>query len=302
MNRQETNLKEKIRYPLIFLIVIIGLIAISAEIDWFWEGGLQGTEELKELAFIFLFGVFIPVVLLFGFYIQKGSSSIKVPLPNKNDRKRFIWSIIIILILQNLIPIFYLFLNRDETIIDIILAILLLGNFVAMGTLAAYFPLHKEPSKRMKRWFLFFLIAILPFYILIASIIWITWMIPDLKLIYWILMWGVLMPLTFVFLGVSWKSRTGMARESFNIAFGGILIQYSFLEDFLYYALNGQPQPVSYNALLNLPIDLAHLFGHQGVGLSPVELGIWMGIIITIGILILFDIPYQIYQKLKGGK
>jgi hypothetical protein len=292
---------EKWVYPLVFLAVIIGLIAISAEIDWFWNGGLYDTVPVKELAFVFLFGVFTPVVVLFGFYIiKKMPLSADKPSPLQGDRKKFVWSIIIIVILQNTIPVVYLLLDRDLIIIDVTLAILLFGNFVAMAALAAYYPIHPDESKQTKRWFLFFLIGVFSFYVMIGGIIGVSWMIPDLKLIYWILMWGVVMPMTFVFLGLCWKARTGERRQAFNIAFGGILIQYSFLEDVLFYALNGQPQPTGYNALLNLPIDIAHLFGHQGIALTPAELLIWLVIMLSLGVLIIFDVPYQIYHRLRS--
>jgi nitric oxide reductase large subunit len=63
--------------------------------------------------------------------------------------------------------------------------------------------------------------------------------------------------------------------------------------------LNGQPQPAGYTALLNLPIDLARLFGHQGVPLTPKELYLWMSIIICVAIVIIFDIPFPIYNKIR---
>lgn len=298
MSNLKLGWKENFVNSLIFLAVIIGLIAISAEIDWFWNGGLHGTVAFKELAYIFLFGIFVPFVTLFGFYVIR-----KIPISGEpfigspSDRKKFIWSLLIILVLQNTIPVVYLLMDRNLVVIDVILAVMLFANFIAMAALAAYFPVHSEEPKRVKNWLLFFLIGVLPFYVLIGGVIGLSWMIPDLKLLYWILMWGVVMPITFVFLGVSWKTRTGSARKAFNIAFGGIIIQYSFLEDVLFYALNGQPQPTGYTALLNLPIDLAHLFGHQGIAITPIELLIWIIIMFSIGIPIIFDVPYQVYQK-----
>jgi len=65
--------------------------------------------------------------------------------------------------------------------------------------------------------------------------------------------------------------------------------------------LNGQPQPSGgYQALLNFPLDISRLFGHQGVALTPTELVLWMIIMISIAVIVLFDVPYQVYKKISG--
>ena len=249
----------------------------------------------------------MPLLLLIGWIIlkislHKGAEPVRV----EGHKKKFIWSIVIILIMQNMIPIFYLMFNRDELFVDILIAFLLIANFIAMAALAAFIPIPSKEGQSRRRLLMYFLFAVLPFYVLVGGLIGASWAVTGgtqdtLKLIYWIMMWGVVMPLSFVFLGVSWKLGRGESRKAFNIGIAGILIQYSFLEDFLFYALNGQPQPPGgYTALLNFPLDISRLFGHQGIPLTPIELVIWMIIMISIAVIVLFDVPYLIYKKITG--
>lgn len=307
MSESEKKLRDQLLWPLIFLGIFVLLIAISAEVDWFWNGGLYGTVPLKELAYVWLFSVLIPLILIIGWVLlnklpKEGSEPVRI----EGDKKKFIWSIVIILIMQNMVPVFYMMFNRDELFVDLIIAILLIVNFIAMAALAAFIPIPSQKTKIRKRWLMYFLIAVLPFYVLVGGLIGASWAVTGgtqdtLKLIYWIMMWGVVMPLSFVFLGVSWKLGTGESRKAFNIGFAGILMQYSFLEDFLFYVLNGQPQPLGgYQALLNFPLDISRLFGHQGIALTPTELVIWMIIMISIAVIVLFDVPYLVYKKISG--
>lgn len=302
MSNNENNYSEK-AIPLIFLGIYFLLIAISAEVDWFWNNRLYDPTEPGEIAYIWLLAVLLPLILIIGWLImERFPKRVKEPAPVEGDKKKFIWSIILVLIFQNMIPVFYLVFDRDELYVDLIIAILLLVNFIGFSAIAAFFPIHSENAKRRKRWLIFFLIAVLPFYILVSVLIGASWNATGdtqqtLKLIYWIIMWGVLMPMSFVFLGMSWKNGRGESRKAFNISFAGILMQYSFLEDFLFYALNGQPQPAGYNALLNFPLDVARFFGHQGVALNTVELLIWMLIMISLAVIVIFDIPYKLYEK-----
>lgn len=202
--------------------------------------------------------------------------------------------------MQNSVPVLYMLLNRDELYVDLSVAVLLIINFVAMAAMAAFFPIHSESSNRKKRWVIFFLLAVVPFYVMVGGLIPVTRAIPDLKIIYWIMMWGMVMPLSYVFLGASWKNGGRSSRKAFNIALAGIIMQYSFLEDFLFYALNGQPQPVGgYTALLNFPLDISRLFGHQGVPMNTIELLIWMTIMIAIAVVVIFDVPHLIYKKIS---
>jgi hypothetical protein len=302
MSKKENSIRDKLIVPLIFLGIFILMVAISAEVDWFWSQGIGGGGSMKELSFVWLFAVLLPLVLVIGWLMmERFPAKVNEPSPIEGDKKKFIWSIIILVIAQNSIPAFY-FLFRDELFGDLAIAVLFIMNFIAMASIAAYFPIHTDEAKRRKRWLIFFLLAIIPFYVQVGALIGITWIFPDIRIIYWILMWGIVMPLSFVFLGVSWKNGRGEPRKAFNIAMAGILIQYSFLEDFLFYALNGQPQPATYDALLYFPLDIAHLFGHQGVGITPSELLIWMIIIIVIAVVILFDVPYTLYQKISSKK
>ncbi len=305
MSDSENKFTDNLIWPLIFLGIFILLIAISAEVDWFWNGGLYGTVPLKELAYVWLFSVLMPLLLIIGWIlINKLPKEGKEPVRREGDKKKFIWMIIIILIMQNTVPVFYLVFNRDQLFVDVIIAGLLIGNFIAMAALAEYIPVPSEQAKIRKRWLKYFLIAVLPFFVLVGGLIGASWAVTGgtqdtLKLIYWIMMWGVVMPLSFVFLGVSWKLGGGESRKAFNIGFAGIIMQYSFLEDFLFYALNGQPQPPGgYQALLNFPLDISRLFGHQGVALNTMELVIWMTIMISLAVIVLFDVPYLVYKKI----
>ncbi len=302
MSELEKESTNNFVYPLIFLGLFVLLIGISAEVDWFWNGGLHGTIKFKELAYVWLFVVLMPLLLIFGWLLMKKFPKTGGdPMPIEGDRNKFIWSIIFILVMQNMVPIFYLLFNRDEFFIDLVIAVLMIINFISMSAMAAFFPIHSESSARNKRWLIFFLFAVLPFYILVGVLIGVTWIVPDLKIIYWIVMWGLVLPMSFVFLGMSWKNGGGNPRKAFNIAFAGIIMQYSFLEDFFFYALNGQPQPAGgYEALLHFPLDISRLFGHQGVALTPTELLIWMIIMLALAALIVLDVPFLVYKKLRN--
>jgi hypothetical protein len=50
---------------------------------------------------------------------------------------------------------------------------------------------------------------------------------------------------------------------------------------------------------INMPIDLIRLFGYQGVLLTPGEFFLWIGIMICIAVVVILDVPFLFYKKIR---
>lgn len=126
--------------------------------------------------------------------------------------------------------------------------------------------------------------------------------------LYWIFLWGLFCVFTYLIWGIGWKFGGGSMRQTFNITFALIWLQYSTLEDFIYYlpyTLMGYFKSIPdfllfpHPALDNFLIPLSLIFGHPGTPINTIEMMIWCTIIIAISLFVLFDCPYLIYKKLK---
>ncbi len=104
--------------------------------------------------------------------------------------------------------------------------------------------------------------------------------------------------MTFFYLivAIGWKLGGGTKRQSWNIFVAGTLLQYSTLEDFLYFFLNGQPLPGTWPWMSNFVINLEILFGHVPTDL---DLLIFCLIISIIALFILFDGHGYIWTKIR---
>jgi len=108
--------------------------------------------------------------------------------------------------------------------------------------------------------------------------------------------WGLLMTFFYLIIAIGWKLGGGSKRQSWNIFVAGTLLQFSTLEDFLFYLINGQPLPGLWPWLRDFVINLEWLFGHVPTDL---DLLIFCLIVSTIAILILFDVHGYVWKKIK---
>ena len=101
----------------------------------------------------------------------------------------------------------------------------------------------------------------------------------------------------YLILAIGWKLGGGTKRQSWNIFIAGTLLQYSTLEDFFYFLLNGQPLPGTWPGLSNFVINLTALFGHPP---TSWDLLIFCLITIAIAIFIHFDVHGYFWKKIKN--
>ncbi|MCK4480752.1 MAG: hypothetical protein KAV01_09515, partial [Candidatus Lokiarchaeota archaeon] len=171
-------------------------------------------------------------------------------------------------------------------------------QLVLFGLIPAYFLQPKKFNHRILTVIILFAVIIAPIGFLVNSTINDLWYagVTD-KTMYYLSFWGLLMTFFYLILAIGWKLGGGSKRQSWNIFVAGTLLQYSTLEDFFYFFLNGQPLPGTWPWMSNFVINLEILFGNVPTDL---DLLIFCVIISSIAIFILFDGHGYIWKKLKS--
>ncbi|MHA1648598.1 MAG: hypothetical protein ACTSYB_00265, partial [Candidatus Helarchaeota archaeon] len=208
---------------LVILGIFIGIVAVTAEVDW---AATQATA--RGMLPIWLFGALIPIGLFIPILFMYLAGNI-VRERAESDKKWFIIALIIYAIASGIPPIFYIVLGQSP-------GFFLYLQLALFGLVPAFIF---QPESLTKR----YLILIILFgVILVPLAIFVTLAVGE-TFLYYLAFWGLFCVFLYLFIAIGWKFGGGARRESWNIFIAGMLIQYSTLEDFLYFILNGQPLP-----------------------------------------------------------
>ncbi|MHA2429578.1 MAG: hypothetical protein ACXACC_00960 [Promethearchaeota archaeon] len=280
----ENNSKSWIK-KLIILAIFIGVIILTAEVDWAAEHpGVGIAIRLLWLISLLALGLILP----FGFMYLAGN---KESERGDSDKKWFIISIILFLIANGIPIIFYVGFGISP-------GFFLYVQLILFGLIPAFFLQPKKFNLRFLTLAILFAAVIIPIGILVNFTIDDIWYggVTD-KTMYYMSFWGLLMTFLYLIIAIGWKLGGGTKRQSWNIFVAGTLLQFSTLEDFFYFFLNGEPLPGVWPWMSNFVIDLQALFGHVP---TDVDLLIFCIIISAIALFILFDGHGYIWKKIKS--
>lgn len=283
----ENNLKPWIK-RIIVLAMFIGVILLTAEVDWAAEHSEVGLAiRLVWLISLLSLGLILPI----GFMYLAGNMESE---RGKSDKKWFMIGIILFLIANGIPIVFYVILGISP-------GFFLYVQLALFGLIPAFFLQPKKFNHRILTVIILFAAIIAPIGFLVNSTIDNLWYasVPD-KTMYYLSFWGLLMTFFYLILAIGWKLGGGSKRQSWNIFVAGTLLQYSTLEDFFFYFLNREPLPGPPNHwywMENFVINLKDLFGHNPTSL---DLLVFCLIISSIAIFILFDGHGYIWKKFKS--
>ena len=269
---------------LIILGTFILVIIITAEVDWAAE-----HESVGLFIRIFWLASLIGLGLLLSFGIIYLAGNRNTERTEK-DKKWLIVAIILFLLANGIPIIFYIVLGTSQ-------GFFLYVQLVLFGLIPAFFLQPKSKIRRLQLILILYALIILPLGILVNFTIDDLWSGITDKTMYYLSFWGLLMTFYYLIIAIGWKLGGGTKRQSWNIFIAGTLLQYSTLEDFLYFFLNGQPLPGHWPWMSNFVINLEALFGRVP---TDFDLLIFCLIISTIAILILFDVHGLVWKKIKS--
>ncbi|MHA1914354.1 MAG: hypothetical protein ACW986_08650 [Promethearchaeota archaeon] len=270
---------------LIVLGVFIGVIIITAEVDWAAENPSVGIlTRLLWLISLLSLGLILPI----GFLYLAGN---KIVDRGDSDKKWFIVASILFIVANGIPIIFYVVFGIPQ-------GFLLYVQLILFGMIPAFIIQLKKLLHRILLLICLFLVIIIPIGILVNLSIDGIWYggVTD-KTMYYLSFWGLLMTFFYLILAIGWKLGGGSKRQSWNIFVAGTLLQYSTLEDFLYFLLNGQPLPSDWHWMENFVINMKVLFGSP---ITSLDLLVFCLIISLIAIVILFDGHGYIWNKIKN--
>ncbi|MBD3194774.1 MAG: hypothetical protein GF317_06950 [Candidatus Lokiarchaeota archaeon] len=280
MKEEKFNSLQK---KLIILIVFLSIIVITAYLDWVAEHPTVGLAlRYFWLVFLLNLGLVIPL----AFMLLAGNET-KIQI--ETDKKLFLLSVILFIVANGIPIIFYVILGIPP-------GFFLYIQLALFGLLPAYFPALRNIKYRLTLIFALFAFIILPIGIMVDFAISDIWLGATDKTFYYLSFWGLLMTFYYLIIAIGWKLGGGSKRQTWNIFIAGTLLQYSTLEDFLYFILNGQPLPGTWPWMSNFVINLEWLFGRIPTDL---DLLLFCTIITTIALFILFDIHGYIYKRIK---
>ncbi|MFX0042378.1 MAG: hypothetical protein ACFE8L_05665 [Candidatus Hodarchaeota archaeon] len=269
---------------LIILLLFIGVIMITAELDWAAEHPDVGIAvRLIWLISLLSLGLILP--LLFMYFAGNEESKRR-----ESDKKWFVIAIILFMIANGIPIVFYLILGISP-------GFFIYLQLILFGLIPAFFHQPKEIKYRILILVILFAAILIPLGIFVNLTIDIIWYEGETdKTMYYLSFWGLLMTFFYLIVAIGWKLGGGTKRQSWNIFVSGTLLQYSTLEDFFYFLLNGQSLPGTWDWMSNFVIDLKTLFGHVPTDL---ELLIFCLIISSIALFILFDGHGYIWAKIR---
>jgi hypothetical protein len=270
---------------LIILIIFLGVIFLTAQLDWTAEHSEVGI----AIRLIWLFNLLsLGLILPIGFVYLAGNKEREV---GDSDKKWFIIAIILFLIANGIPIVFYVILGTPP-------GFLLYLQLALFGLIPAFILQPKTMRSKIIILIVLFLAIIVPIGILVNISIDDLWYsgVVD-KTMYYLSFWGLLMTFFYLIVAIGWKFGGGSKRQSWNIFVAGTLMQYSTLEDFLYFFLNGQPLPGTWPWMSNFVINLEALFGRIPTDL---DLLVFFLIIYAIAVFILFDGHGMIWNKIKS--
>jgi hypothetical protein len=276
--------REKLWIKFLILGVFIGIVAITAEVDWAAEHAEMGLiSRLIWLITLLSLGILLPILFMF----LAGNTEVE---KKESDKKWFIIALIIFVFANGIPPVFYIILGQTP-------GFFLYLQLALFGLVPAFIFQPKTIRLRYSILIILFAIIILPLGILVNFVINELWINPMMdKTLYYLLFWGLLSVFLYFLIAIGWKFGGGTKRQSWNIFISGMLIQYSTLEDFFYFLLNGAPLPNSWPWMSNFVINLESLFGH-----TPLtnDLIVFCTITLIVALFILFDGHGFIWNKIK---
>lgn len=270
---------------LVVLAIFIGVIVLTAELDWAAEHSEVGlVTRLIWLICLLSLGLILPI----GFVYLAGNKESEM---EESDKKWFIIAIVLFLIANGIPIIFYVILGTPQ-------GFLLYLQLALFGLIPAFIFQPKTMRNKIIVLTILFMAIIVPIGILVNFTIDDLWYggVTD-KTLYYLSFWGLLTTFFYLIVAIGWKFGGGSKRQSWNIFLSGTLLQYSTLEDFLYFLLNGQPLPGTWPWMSNFVINLEALFGRIP---TDFDLLVFCLIISTIAIFILFDGHGYIWNKIKS--
>ena len=269
---------------IIILVIFIGVIILTAELDWAAEHTSVGI----IMRYVWLFslislGLILPIVFMYlagNEFREKG----------QKDKLWFIIAIILFLIANGIPIIFYV-------VLGIAPGFFLYIQLILFGLIPAYIMQSERKKIRLLILILLFALVLIPVGLFVNSTIDGLWFdgVSD-KTMYYMSFWGLFMTFFYLIIAIGWKFGGGTKRQSWNIFIAGTLLQYSTLEDFFYFFLNGQPLPESWPWMSNFVINLEFLFGHVP---TSIDLLIFCTITTAIALFILFDGHGYIWKKIR---
>jgi hypothetical protein len=280
---------------LLIFCIFIGFIMLTAQVDYVAEHPSVGFGvRLTWLMVLVSMGIVLPIVFL---YLAGNKTRERI----ESDKKGFIVAIILFAVANAIPIIFYVVMGIPPGFF----IFLQLG---LMGLLPAYVYQPKKSVVRVIILVLLFAAVIMPLALLVNFEIDKIWvLIPStptvqeatIQTMYYMFYWGLLMPFVYLAMAIGWKFGGGTNRQGWNIFMAGMVLQYSTLEDFLYFALNGQPLPGVWPWMSEFVINLEALFGNVP---TDVDIFIFCVIMVFIAIFILFDGHGKIWAKLSVKK
>lgn len=272
-----TENTEKIWWKnLIILGIFVGIVAVTAQVDWGAEHPALGLGFRIGWLFggLLSLGLIVPIIFMYlaGNNIgQRGES----------DKKWFIIALIIYAIANGIPVVFYVFLAQPP-------GFFLFLQLALFGLIPAFIL---QPERIKIR----FIVIIAFFAAILAPLAVLTFLSDPAvdKFLYYLFFWGLFCTFLYMIIAIGWKYGGGTRRQSWNIFMAGMLIQFSTLEDFFYFFLNGQNLPGTWPWMSDFVINLEALFGHVPTDL---DLLIFCIIITTIAVLILFDMHGYIWD------
>ncbi len=276
---------------ILVVLLIIALIAVSAEVDWWWSQGKLGL-VVGNLTLVWLFGGLLGLGLLFALLLWQ-IGEVK-PAESRPWKKLFFIALVLALVGHNLTAILYM---MGFTIVSAPIVIL---TTIMMSLLPAVIPRPATTKRQLIYILLMVLVVVLPFMIGVTMFINLSWLMPLETLfttLYWMFIWGFVMPTIYMTMALGYKMGGGRLRHAFNIALAGTLMQYSLLEDLFFYLLTGTPLPTIWPWLGNFIFPLELIFLHPGIAITTAELLIWLGVMTTISMVILFDIYGFVWDR-----
>ncbi|MFX1411070.1 MAG: hypothetical protein ACFFA6_12015 [Promethearchaeota archaeon] len=273
---------------LIILVIFLGIIILTAELDWAAEHPDVGIViRLMWLISLLSLGLILPIILM---YLAGNKDRER----GESDKKWLIIAIFLFLVANGIPIVFYV-------ILEISPGFFLYVQLILFGLIPAFFLQPKKVKSRILILVILFAAILIPIGFLVNSSINGLWYegVTD-NTLYYLSFWGLLMTFFYLILAIGWKLGGGSKRQSWNIFVAGTLLQYSTLEDFLYFILNGEPLPGGpdhWYWMENFVINLKALFGHNPTSL---DLFLFCSIITVIALFILFDGYGYIWNKFKS--
>ena len=272
---------EKWWIKLIILGIFIAIVAVTAKVDWAAENSSVGM----AFRIIWLFGILLTlgIILPIVFMHLAGNKTIQ---GEDSDKKWFITAIVLFLIANGIPIIFYMVLEQNP-------GFLLYLQLALFGLIPAFVLQPENPKIRYLILVILFAVILAPLAVLVNIQIGAMWLGGD-TFLYYLFFWGLFCVFLYLIIAIGWKFGGWSRRQAWNIFMAGMLVEFSTLEDFFYFLLNGQALPGTWPWMNNFVINLEALFGHVPTDL---DLLIFCVICITIALLILFDVHGYVWDN-----